>query len=82
MLTRKSIARTAAATAGLALVATGALAPAGAAEGKGADRGQERAAAAQAKNDRLTPARQRAQRACAANTNDAENQVHCASRRR
>ena len=50
MLTRKSIARTAAATAGLALVATGALAPAGAAEGKGAERGQAQAAAAQAKS--------------------------------
>lgn len=45
MLTRKSIARTAAATAGLALVATGALAPAGAAEGSGSGRGQDRAAA-------------------------------------
>ncbi|MFP5253427.1 MAG: LPXTG cell wall anchor domain-containing protein [Actinomycetes bacterium] len=48
MLTRKSIARTAAATAGLALVATGVLVPAGAAEGGGSDRGQARAAAAQA----------------------------------
>jgi len=57
MLTRKSIARTAASTAGLALVATGALAPAGAAEGKGADRGQERAAAAQASNDERTAAK-------------------------
>lgn len=57
MLTRKSIARTAAATAGLALVATGALAPAGAAEGKGSDRGQERAAAAQAANDERAAAR-------------------------
>jgi LPXTG-motif cell wall-anchored protein len=46
MLTRKSLARTAAATAGLALVATGALAPAGAAEGKGSERGQSRAAVA------------------------------------
>jgi LPXTG-motif cell wall-anchored protein len=50
MLTRKSIARTAAATAGLALVATGALAPASAAEGKGAERGQAQAAVAQAKS--------------------------------
>lgn len=48
MLTRKSLARTAAATAGLALVATGALAPAGAAEGKGSERGQSQAAAARA----------------------------------
>jgi LPXTG-motif cell wall-anchored protein len=49
MLTRKSLARTAAATAGLALVATGALAPVAAAEGKGSERGQSQAAAAQAK---------------------------------
>ena len=48
MLTQKSIARTAAATAGLALVAAGAIAPAGAAEGKGSERGQAQAAAAQA----------------------------------
>ena len=47
MLTRKSLARTAAATAGLALVATGALAPASADQGsKGADRGQSHAAQA------------------------------------
>jgi len=49
MLTRKSIARTAAATVGLALAATGVLAPAGAAEGKGSERGHSQAAAAQAK---------------------------------
>lgn len=49
MLTRTSLARTVAATAGLALAATGALAPAAAAEGKGSERGQARAAAAQAK---------------------------------
>lgn len=47
-MTRKSIARTAAATAGLALVATGALAPAVATEGKGSARSQERVTAAQA----------------------------------
>lgn len=45
MLTTKSLARTAAATAGLALVVAGAAAPAGAAEDAGADRGQDRAAA-------------------------------------
>lgn len=50
MLTRKSLARTAAATAGLALVATGALAPAAAAEGKASERGQDQAAAARAKS--------------------------------
>lgn len=45
MLTTKSLARTAAATAGLALVVAGAASPAGAAEVAGADRGQDRAAA-------------------------------------
>ncbi len=51
MLTQKSLARTAAATAGLALVVTGAVAPAAAADGKGSERGQAQAAAAQAKAD-------------------------------
>lgn len=51
MLTKKSIARTAATTAGLALVATGALAPAGAAENQGADRRQDGATAAAAKGE-------------------------------
>lgn len=54
MLTRKSIARTAAATAGLALVATGALAPAGAAERQDADHREDGAAVAEAQGDNGT----------------------------